>query len=597
MSARHATAPPIDTREAAGFDHRRVVAAFDRAVAAAVEPGCVRVLGLPGLHAIAELGIEGGAETADAAFLDHGALAVLSRSNDRARLYVVDPIGPRKLGELTLGGTARIVAVSRSFLLVANATGAITSLIDASRSTLAAPALPIRNPIIAAGSLGPGRFLVASGSTLEEWDGETRMPVRRLRIDRPLHVEHLGGNAQRIWIISRNASNVLEVVSIANRSTTRIELTEPVARVVAHPGGDRLVAIGADSRTVYVVDVGHARPPVRLDCGPVRDIAWLDHGALVIAPVDGPVATIAVPSAHPRPSLVATDEAPLARPAAPCSSASDPIVADTQPTVPLHETTPVQRPPLALARSSGPSAVSRASSCEGGWRAELVAWARGGQPAFAHAATADLAARLDRATEAARTGDRLRPAIELLYAARLLGTDGVAPIELAAVLGWRWKEVLGGDLGGLVRRRRGRCHLIEEVIAALDEQAPRRGEIFAGDSGPTEPVAIVAPADLDLRAVAAWAAPIVGALLVPDARGERAPSRFLLEARARGLTPLLPWTRWADQVPRPLPVAAVLVHAAETASELALPVIGSLQPGPLDRHAEQESGCTQGRLV
>lgn len=90
----------------------------------------------------------------------------------------------------------------------------------------------MRNPVIVAGRLGPGRFLVASGGALEEWDGETRAPVRRLRVDRPVHPEHLGGNAERIWIVSRNACNLVEVVSLANRSTRRIELPEPVARVV-----------------------------------------------------------------------------------------------------------------------------------------------------------------------------------------------------------------------------------------------------------------------------------------------------------------------------------------------------------------------------
>lgn len=94
MSARYATATSINTREIAVYDHFRVMAACHRAVIAVIEPGRVRVLGLPHLHAIAELGIKDGADTV---FLDDGTLSVLSRSGDSARLHVVDPTRTRFL--------------------------------------------------------------------------------------------------------------------------------------------------------------------------------------------------------------------------------------------------------------------------------------------------------------------------------------------------------------------------------------------------------------------------------------------------------------------------------------------------------------------
>ena len=83
-----------------------------------------------------------------------------------------------------------------------------------------------------------------------------------------------------------------------------------------------------------------------------------------------------------------------------------------------------------------------------------------------------------------------------------------------------------------------------------------------------------------MRDLAAWAAVNVGTVLVPDERGEAAPARFLLEARLRGLAPLVPWARWAAHVARPLPAVAVVVDTAAIAAALKLAVAATL-----DEHA------------
>jgi hypothetical protein len=71
--------------------------------------------------------------------------------------------------------------------------------------------------------------------------------------------------------------------------------------------------------------------------------------------------------------------------------------------------------------------------------------------------------------------------------------------------------------------------------------------------------------------VAAWAAPIVGTLLVPRRQGDRGLRTCLLEANLRGVRPLVP-IEWLPGAP---PANAALIVSDEaTAARAGAPVAG-----------------------
>jgi hypothetical protein len=104
---------------------------------------------------------------------------------------------------------------------------------------------------------------------------------------------------------------------------------------------------------------------------------------------------------------------------------------------------------------------------------------------------------------------------------------------------------------------------------------PWTGTLIGAPGSAATAGALVAPSDVDVLEVATWAAQWVGCLLVPNRRGERAPRRFLREARIRGVTPLVPWTLFDGTLEAPPPSAVVLVEDATEAEGLALPVVAT----------------------
>lgn len=563
----------------------RLTAVFGGQLAALVQPSRVIVLALPSLLPYAELGIEGDHESTDVAFTEDGTrIVVVARAATLTQLHAIDPTGPDKVGDLVLRGAARLVAVAGSHAVLATATA--THVVDLAKLPLTTHVLPLRAPLAAAARVGATRLLVASSGSIEEWDIVTRAPAKRLRVDRPIDPVGVGGNPQRIWMVLRNAPRCVDIISLANRSTRRIELPEELVHAIPHPSGDLLVSVGA-SRTAYLLDLARERAPITLDCGPVWDAAWLGPTSLLANPVEGRLAIVSTPvfgrttaPAFDVPDAGELDDAPAEVPAPEGTPGPQPPEASVP--RPMFETSPppVAREPAADDADLPLPALERIATLSpaipdlprsGGWRGDLVAWARGVKRAAPERSPlTDLVARLQL--------EDVRHAVGLLYAARLVGNNGVSIAELASVLAWKWDVALGaGPLAacGIARLRGERWHLVDEVAAHLDDRPPLAGVVVPGLGTSPANVAIVADEGLSLEQVARAAAPRVGSLFVPNARGERRPAAFMLEARVRGVIPLVPWERFRSRVGWP-ELAAIVVSLPERAHELGIPIVATV---------------------
>lgn len=599
----------------------RIVADLRGSALAVVEPGQVVILDLPSLVPSAELGIPGDIDDHDVSFVgETGRLVVLSRSAGTSTLHIVDPEGPTKLGEVKLRVSARIASTSGEYVLLT--TGSLTYAIDITAAEPVATPLPIRGDVSAAGRMGPHRFVLAVSGVFEEWDALTRSPHRRLRLDRPLDPRFVGGNMHRVWSVSKLEPAVIDLVMLSSRSTRRIEIPEPIARIDAHANGYTLAVIGATTRSAYVVDLTRASAIVRLERGEMTDVAWVGRGhMLAVKPVGGAIEIISVavspelgedaaPPATPpvrgrrpevaepipveEPPRVVEDELPPARWTREDISERLAAWRDRYSTTGAQEaakeTTRASSREAAAARDSSrdapaaPEAAAPRASLRvphdpqpghpGGWRAELAAWTRAIQagtyrerPAIEGSSLADTVQRLN-------LPDTTRDALALLYGAYLAGGTPVCALDLAGALGWNWSEALGGSLteSGLVRRRSGSIDLYREVIAVLDERPPLHGTIVPAAVSTDSAVAIVVPAAIDPVQIGAWAAPTIGALLVANERGHRHPRAFVREARVRGVMPLVRWTELEKVLRVPPQMGAVIVDTASTAASLDLPV-------------------------
>jgi len=146
---------------------------------------------------------------------------------------------------------------------------------------------------------------------------------------------------------------------------------------------------------------------------------------------------------------------------------------------------------LASSRNRAPRA-----DLETTWRDDIASWVRGlvgseleRPPPMAPPIEA-IVRRLDIT--------HLHPAVAFLYGAHLVGHDGVAPYDLARVLGNRWDEALGrGDLAasGVATYGQSRVRLSTTVQRALDELPPETG-VLVGEPGTIAlmgPCVVVAP--------------------------------------------------------------------------------------------------------
>ena len=486
MTSVPAVAVPDPVRLATDVDGNRI---------GVIEPGRVVLVGVPSLMAMSELGIAGDLTDNDVHFVsDLGRLAVMSRSAGRAVLHIVDPDGPTKVGEVQFRNSARIVAVAGSYVLTV--AGNVTAVVDVTQKELAAIPLPTRGGVTQAASLGPAMVVLAIGGALEQWNLEQRTPGRRLRLDRPIDPFVLGGNSDRIWVVQRDTRHIVDIVTMASRTTKQLELPEPAHAIEAHPDGNLIAMIGADSRRGYVVDLVRSIPTTLLDGGELTALAWAQHGdSIVVKPEAGPLTLL---STRPEPEA-RTDEAEDVPPEAEPSSLAEPEEPDEAARPPAanwsrdeisrrlaqwrsrYQTEDAAAPNQAAADTESITtpaltslpAATPAPFPSGGWRGQLADWSR----AILARQLRPLPEELDRTAlelVAVRTNlpPALLPAIALLYGAYLLGHRDVAPIDLAAVTDYAWPEALAqGQLAraGITATRRGRTRLVAEARAVLDD--------------------------------------------------------------------------------------------------------------------------------
>jgi len=458
------------------------------------------------LTADAEVGIDPTASESDVALC--GAplrLVVIARHDGTTRIHAVDPRGPTATGELTIKASMRMVAAAGDHLWLTGPSG--SAVLDVVRKELVLWPLPLRTPVHGAGAFAGSRFVVSTAGMLEEWDPLTRAPVRRFRLGRPSPARWVGGGARQVWMVAANEPDRIDVIPLVNHGQPpRVEVPEPIARIATEPTGEQLIVVG-ESGTAWIVDLSGRAPVTPIEGVVVDDAGWFGGlttvaiarrgGGVELVPLAG-----RVPEGQPPPRPRAAAPAPTSAPAGP-SVASDavptPVVAASDPNV-------ADRRPEA----SGPTFVAPPSPP--GWRDHVAAWARAvSSGTSSDAPTLEPGLLSAVATRFALT-DELADALTLLYGAHLCGQDGVAVIELAAIVRRRWDEALGrGALAksGVARWRRGRARLARPVADVLDEQPPRLGALVASEA--TTPAGLLAVLseddDVDLGELAAALAP------------------------------------------------------------------------------------------
>ncbi|MFN0248957.1 MAG: hypothetical protein ACKV2T_18880 [Kofleriaceae bacterium] len=555
-----------------------LVVAGDGTQAAMIEEDHVTVIDLATMRARAEIGLPGAIADTDVVLAGVPArLVVVTRAPAETRLFVVDPAGPEKVGEATTRANMRLGAIAGDHVLLI---GATTALVDLRYLDRPPTTLPVRGAVTAAGAMGDTNLVLVMAGALEEWDAATRSPVKRLRLEKPLDVHLIGGSERRIWMVVKAAPQRIEVLDSRTKSSRVIEVPEAIERLHVHPYLDVLIAVGATSAFVVRPDRDQV---TRVPGGPFHDCVWAGNQVLVW-PVDAYPHLIASPielspnasdddddDVAPAPLVPAENVPAAVRAEVASQNLRSPVATPT-----FSERLASWRSSLDDARKSSTSALPIAETPAdttaqilerrgvGGWRTEITTWARAilgrsnrPMPFIDPAILDELLVRFEVALE-------VRPAIVLLYAAHLLGGDGVARADLASVIDWRWDALATGAIATcpLVRTKKDRLHLVREASAALDEAPPRRGTLVghatseggasAGETtnghGPTgdertgnERTALVVPASVDVSAIAAWGEKLAAApLFVANARGHARLDRFVLEARIRGAVPVVP---------------------------------------------------------
>jgi hypothetical protein len=489
----------------------RVAVASDGTMAAICEPTRITVVELPGGAAFAELGVDPDASASDIAWV--GApprLLVVSRYTAHSTAHLVDPYGPRTVAEIRLEAPMKLAASVGAHALAVGALGA--AVLAASDSHVTPYQFPARAVPTVAGAAG-SQFVVALAGAIEEWDPQSRIPKRRIKLPKPAVLTAVGGSDRVVWWTSQADPTRVEVHALVNRGQPKVhQLPEPIAHVAAHPRSDLLACVGADSGRIYVVDLD-GRATVRAVA--VDGIDRVEAAALVVGRMVGVLAAqgkraIAVvsidarehepaggaPTGSAAPAAVAGSTlfgeegeagrravaATAAAPAAVTASAAAPVavavavaVTDTA-AAPVAVTDTASAPARASASAVPIAELSRSLSDRfatwrdrtreaqprvsdatqlmwreerPSWRDELVGWVRAALAGTGERERPSVAA-LDTLAVRCELPPQLVPALALLYGIHLAGEPGAAPFDVARVLGRRWDEALGR--GELARR-------------------------------------------------------------------------------------------------------------------------------------------------
>ena len=592
----------------------RIAIASDGTLAAIHEPTRITVVDLPGCAAFAEVGIDPEAGASEVMWV--GApprLAVLSRYAAHSTVHLLDPYGPRTIAEIRLEAPMKLMASVGAHALAVGALGA--AVLTAGESSLTPYQFPARTVPVTAGAAG-AQFVVALAGAIEEWDPQTRMPKRRLKLPKPAVITQLGGSDRVVWMTTQADPTRLDVFPLVNRGQPKLhELPEPIAHVAAHPRSDLLACVGADHGRLYIVDLDGRQPirtisPERIDrveaAGFILGrmigvVAAQARRPIALVQLDGreQEAAVAMPATLPLPredapepaaksslyeetesvrevptavtlmnhlSAVAEEAKPsLFRPQAPAPAApARPAPAKpAAPSVSLTERFSTWRDRMRLAQPRATDPVTPAQiDTRPPWRDAVATWARGIMTgAHDHKPgplqwLVPIAARFELA-------DHVMPGLALLYGAHLVGELGVAPVDLARVLGRDWDEALGrGQLAAsqIATYRDSRVRLAPPVQRALDELPPATG-VLVGQPGQVvllSACVVVAPAEQPLGIVAEATLPAAGGAILA-ALPASDPRDVALEARAYGAVAMVRVTpATVERIPHDGPMILVL---------------------------------------
>jgi hypothetical protein len=270
----------------APFEEPRISVGGDGSLAAIHEASRVTLLEIPSGAAFAEIGVDPDALASEVAWI--GApprLLVLSRYAAHSTVHLLDPYGPRTIAEIRLESPMRLFATVGAAALVVGSLGA--AVLAATENHLTPYQFPARTVPVAAGAAA-GQFVVALAGSIEEWDPQSRMPKRRLRLPRAAAITAVGGSDRVVWMTTQQEPARIDVIPLVNRGQPKAhDLPEPIARVASHPRSDLVACVGADTGRLYVVDLdGRTRMRVLAPEGLDR----IDSIGLVVGRMVGVVA-------------------------------------------------------------------------------------------------------------------------------------------------------------------------------------------------------------------------------------------------------------------------------------------------------------------
>ncbi len=602
MVARSASGTPSFTPA----ERPRIAVSADGALAAISEPSRVVVVALPDGQVIAEVGVDGDAGATEVVWVAAPPrLLVLSRFASHSTVHLLDPHGPRTLAEIRLESPMRLFASVGAHALAVGAMGAAVLSVSGD-SHLTPYQFPARAVPIAAGAAAGQFVVALPNTVEEWDPAsrmpKRRLRLPRPAVITALG----GSERLVWVTTQQDPTRIDVMPLVNRGQPKSHELPEPISMVSGHPKSDVVLCVGADTGRLFAVDLdGRTRLRViaaegidRIEAAALaigrsvsvvaaqarRPLAVLALDGRELepvpvakpAPVSAPIPTVivearrstlseadaapptprAAPQSDPEPHAPIRDEVPepapaipeakpsLFRPAtaapAPVVTAAVPVVAATSQDLSQRFATWRDRMRLSQPRSDQIAALP-AIDPRPSWRDAVVTWARAVAAGSVDRNAPD-APPIDDLAARFELPQPLVPALVLLYGAHLGGEHGVAPVDIARVLGRRWDEALGrGQLAtrGLATYEGSRVILAASITAALDERAPATGTMVGEPGAMTllGPCVVIA-GDGPLGLVAEHCLPSVGGAILA-AHPDVDPAALFLEARARGAAPML----------------------------------------------------------
>jgi hypothetical protein len=286
---------------------RSVAVSAGSTALAIVEPSRIVVATLPDIAFVCEIGVDPDAAASEAAFVGADRLLVLSRYAAHSTAYLIDRSGPSKLAEIRVESPVRLLASSGEHVLARIAAGAAsTAVIAAPDGRLDIARLPLRSEPSCAAGLGDGRFLVSLPGAFEEWDGASRTPLRRFKLSRPQAIQTVGVSAHHLWWIASTDPTRIEVLPTTQRGQARAHVVpEPIATAVGQVETGAVLAVGADTRRVYVVDVTGGAGPLPITTGAADAVALaVSRQTVAVVVARGRVPELVAVHTQLRPTLV-----------------------------------------------------------------------------------------------------------------------------------------------------------------------------------------------------------------------------------------------------------------------------------------------------